>query len=391
MLVIKVHKDIFPENDGWYGIYGDESFVFSLEEVQRIFAEHPDEQDVRIDIHSNGGSPTEAFAIYDFLRTSGRNIHTNIEGSCHSAATILLLAAPFENRTANAHATAIIHKVSGEVGGTVDVVEAYAEDMRMIQNQLLDIYADRTKLDRERLAEIVDEQKERTTAELLEWGFIARVNPYITNYAKPTTNKNMINIKNALYEIANKIGGLVGLAPVTVVNYDFVDGEDNVVFTTEGDTAELDINTEVQGEDGVYTLKDGRTVTIEDGKVAKIEEAEDKTESEAEPTNEAQPETEPVAEATPSIEEIVANMRSEIADLKATIENKDAENATYKEQLAEAHSALIEAAKGIKSNKVIGTRINVAESPKEDNKAATDKEALKEALSARMQSKNNRK
>ncbi len=385
MLTIKVHKDIFPDNYGWYGIYGDESFAFSLEEVQRIFAEHPDEQDVRLDIHSLGGAPTEAFAIYDFLRTSGRNIYTNIEGSCHSAATILLLAAPFENRTANAHATAIIHKVSGEVVGTVDVVEAYAEDMRMIQNQLLDIYADRTKLDRERLAEIVDEQRERTTAELLEWGFIARVNPYITNYAKPTTNKNMTTIKNALYEIANKIGNLVGLAPVTVVNYDFVDGDDNVVFTTEGDTAELSIGTEVQGEDGVYTLKDGRIVTIEDGKVAKIEEPEDKTGSEAEPTNEAPTDNEPTAEPT-NLEEVVNALHSEIADLKATIENKDAENATFKAQLAEAHSALIEAAKGIKSSKVIGTRISVAESPKVEN-AATDKEALKEALKERMQSK----
>lgn len=378
MLTIRVHKNIYPENDGWFGMYGEKSFVFSLEEVQRIFAEHPDEQDVRFDIHSNGGAITEAFAIYDFLRTSGRNIHTNIEGSCHSAAVVLLLAAPAENRTANAHAFALIHKVSGGIGGTVDDVEAYAEDMRTLQDQMIGIYADRTNLSREEAERIVNEQKERNTDELLEWGFIARINPYITNYAaqnQPTKN-TMTNIKEKLMQVANEIGNLLGIAPqAVVVNYDFVDKDDNVVFSTEGETADLSVGMEAK-PDGVFTLADGRTVTIEGGKIATIEEA---PKDENDPTHEAGEGEEPVT-AEPTAEETIANLRKELEDAKASLQVANERNTALESKLTEAHNLVTEAAKGIKSNVVIGSRIRTEEKP---NPTA-------EELKAVMRAKNNK-
>lgn len=385
MLTIRVHKNIYPENDGWFGMYGEESFVFSLEEVQRIFAEHPEEQDVRLDIHSNGGVVSEALAIYDFLRTSGRNIHTNIEGSCHSAAVVLLLAAPAQNRTANAHASALIHKVSGGVGGTVDDVEACAEYMRTLQDQVIGIYADRTNLSREEAERILNEQKERNTDELLEWGFIARINPYITNYVaqnQPTKN-TMTNIKEKLTQMGKEIVNLLGIVPQTtvVVNYDFVDKDDNVVFSTEGETADLSVGMEAK-PDGVFTLADGRTVTIEGGKIAKIEEA---PKDENEPTNEAgegkgeEPATaEPTKE--PTAEETIANLRKELEDAKASLQVTNERNTALESKLTEAHNLITEAAKGIKSNVVIGSRIRT-----EDKNEPT-----KEELKAAMRAKNNK-
>lgn len=377
MLTIKVHKNIYPENDGWFGMFGEESFVFSLEEVQRIFAEHPDEKDVKFDIHSNGGAISEAFAIYDFLRTSGRNIYTNIEGSCHSAAVVLLLAAPAENRTANAHAFALIHKVSGGIGGTVDDVEAYAEDMRTLQDQMIGIYADRTNLSREEAERIVNEQKERNTDELLEWGFIARINPYITNYAaqnQPTKN-TMTNIKEKLMQVANEIGNLLGIAPqAVVVNYDFVDKDDNVVFSTEGETADLSVGMEAK-PDGTFTLADGRTVTIEGGKIATIEEA---PKDENEPTNEGgEPTT--VEPTEPTAEETIANLRKELEDARASLAEACERNTTLENKLTEAHTLVTEAAKGIKSNAVIGSRIRT----EEKHEPATTEE-----LKAQMRAKN---
>lgn len=377
MLTIKVHKNICPENDGWFGMFGEESFVFSLEEVQRIFAEHPDEKDVRFDIHSNGGVVSEAFAIYDFLRTSGRNIYTNIEGNCHSAAVVLLLAAPAENRTANAHTFALIHKVSGGIGGTVDDVEAYAEYMRTLQDQMIGIYADRTNLSREEAERIVNEQKERNTDELLEWGFIARINPYITNYAaqnQPTKN-TMTNIKEKLMQVANEIGNLLGIASqAVVVNYDFVDKDDNVVFSTEGETADLSVGMEAK-PDGTFTLADGRTVTIEGGKIATIEEA---PKDENEPTNEGgEPTT--VEPTEPTAEETIANLRKELEDAKASLQVANERNNALESKLTEAHNLVTEAAKGIKSNVVIGSRIRTEEK---------HEPATAEELKAQMRAKN---
>lgn len=390
MLTIKVHRNIEPDNFGWFCMCDEECGAFSLEMVQHIFETHPEDTDVRFNIHSNGGSIEEAFAIYDFLRTSGRNIYTNIEGSCHSAAVVLLLAAPAENRTANANALSIIHKVSGEVWGDVDDVESYAERMRMLQDKMIDIYADRTKLGRDRLAEIVDEQKERTAAELLEWGFISRINPYITNYAQPIQNVKMDSIKTKLMQVANEIGNLLGITTqqAVVTNYDFVDADDKVVFSTEGETADLTEGMEA-APDGIFTLKDGRTVTIEKGKIAKIEsEVKDETEptNDVEPTP-AEPISEPAAPINDTMAEELEKAKAEIANLTASMEVKDAENKALAEKLTEAHATIMDIAKGIKSTKVIGTRMSVAESPATNKAAAPSREELAKALEERMKNR----
>lgn len=377
MLIIKVHKDIYPENNGWCCLYDGESCVFSLETIQRIVEEHPEESDLRLDIHCNGGALEEAFAIYDYLRTCGKTIYTNIEGSCHSAAVTLLLSAPSANRTANANSRALIHKVSGEAWGNVDDVENYAEKMRQIQDQMIDLYAERTNLSREEAERIVNEEKEHSTAELLEWGFISRINPYISNYAQPTKNINM-TLKEKIDKHLRAIGNILGVP--TILNYDFVDGDDKVVFTTEGETAELEVGM-TASPDGVHTIADGRTVTIEGGKITKIEEVA---------TNGAgaDPTSEPTPEPTPSMEEVVANLNTaneEIANLKEELRVEREQKEKVTNELKESRELLIEAAKGIKSTGVIGNRVKVEESPKAP--ASPDKSTMAAILAERMKNK----
>ena len=377
MLIVKVHKNIYPENNGWSCLCDGESMVFSLETIQRIVDEHPEENNIRLDIHSNGGVLKEAFAIYDYLRTCGKNIYTNIEGSCHSAAVTLLLAAPYENRTANANSRAIIHKVRGEARGNVDEVESYADKMRQLQDQMIDLYADRTKLSREEAERIVNEERERSTSELLEWGFISRINPYISNYAQPT-NQISMTLKEKINKHLRAIGNMLGVP--TILNYEFVDGDDKVVFTTEGETADLKEGM-TASPDGVHKIADGRTVTIEDGKITKIEgEVSNTVEPTPEPSNEG---GEPTPEPTlpTNYEELAANLASateRIATLEEELRVERAQKEQMTNELRESHALLIEAAKGIKSTGVIGNRITVVESPKASPTVEDYKQAMRE-------------
>ena len=233
MIEIKVHTLIAHTECAFLYSMDGEDGVFSLETVQRIFEEHPDEKDFRLNIHCQGGEIAEGLAIYDFLRTSGKNIYTNIEGACHSMAIVLLLAAPKENRTANPNSRALIHLPYLEwAGGTADELKKAEEMVRESQNAILDIYADRTELTREEAERIMAEEQFHSMDEMLKWGFIGKINSYNTNLSKTkqkTMNALLDKITNFLASLKNEVN-----KAVEDVKNDIFYGEDGVeLFRTE--------------------------------------------------------------------------------------------------------------------------------------------------------------
>ncbi len=333
MVTIKVHTPIDSEaaNRWLAACNGGDDMVFSLESVQRIFAENPDETDFRFDIHCDGGSVLEGLAIYDFLRGSGKTIYTNIEGGCHSMAVVLLLAAPKENRTANANARALIHEVQIPIDGevlTTSELESLQDEAHREQDTILDIYADRTGTDREVLAALMAEQKIRTAAELLKYGFINKINIYNTNSKKMNKNKKVLvnQIDKLMRGIKNVLGG---------VNYDFTDAEGNIILSTEREDETIEVGDAVilpdGAADGEVVLADGRTIVVAAGVVTEVREREEEEVVEAEPAAE----TEPTEVENEVSEEKVAELEARIAALE--------------EKLAAANSLLKDARNSIAS------------------------------------------
>jgi len=194
MLEIKLHEVIDKESNAWIYEWFGMDHPFTLETLQNLLNENPDEKDIKLQIHCDGGLVSEGLALYDCLRTSGRNIYCNVEGDCHSMAIVLLLAAPKSQRTANPNASFLIHEVQGGVSGSTTAVEKYAEEMRELQERIIDIYADRTGYNRDDLAAAMAEEKVRDSKYMLEHGFIGAINEYNTNQKK----NNMFNWKEAL-------------------------------------------------------------------------------------------------------------------------------------------------------------------------------------------------
>lgn len=277
MIEIKLHtvidsEDVNKEARLWGIVNDGEDAVFSLDVLQRALNEHPDDDEIRIDIHCDGGSVSEGLAIYDTLRQSGKTIHTNIEGGCHSMAVCILLAAPKENRSANRNCSALIHKVKVPVWDLfqdADQLRSLADDVEREQNKILDIYADRTDLDRDTLEAIMKEEKQHTAQELLDWGFIGKINPYTTN-VKPHNHTDMAK-NNSKESLLKRFANFLNSIDESV-NYDHTDADGNVLFSTEKDDDSLAVG-DAATPDGEFTLADGRTVTIEGGVITKIEEA----------------------------------------------------------------------------------------------------------------------
>lgn len=291
MIDIKLHTPIDGDDANKiaasWGV--EEPVVFSLETLNKIFEENPDEKDFRFNIHCDGGSIYEGLAIYDKIRTSGKNIYCNIEGGCHSMAIVLLLAAPKENRTANANARALIHEVQVPVDSyfvSTTELESLTEQAKMEQDAILDIYAERTGTDRAVLENLMKEERVRTASELLQYGFISKINSYNTNKKNSKmgkdTKKNLVNqIDKFMRGVKNILG--------EPVNYDFTDANGNVILTTEREDETIEVGDSVvlpNGEtSGEVTLQDGRTVKVADGVVTEVVEKEETTTTEEEIEN----------------------------------------------------------------------------------------------------------
>lgn len=118
------------------------------------------------------------------------------------------------------------------------------------------------------------EEKQRTVQELIDYGFISKINPYTTNSKQ--MNPNNKKDKKGLINLAdNFLKGLKNFLGETV-NYDFTDADGNVLFSTEKEDDSLavgDVVTIPDGStDGTFTLQDGSTVVIAGGKVESITE-----------------------------------------------------------------------------------------------------------------------
>lgn len=355
MIEVKLHNPIGSESNKWYYTsLGGAEGVFSLDAVQALFETHADEQDFKFNINCPGGEVAEGLAIYDYLRTSGKNIFMNIEGGCHSMAVTLLLAAPYENRSANPNATAIIHRpwVDG-AGGNAEDLERAAEELRALQNSILDIYADRTMTERADLEQIMSEQKRRTAQDLLRWGFVSKINPYNTNLIK---NRTM----NIIEKIQNFIDGLKDEVK-EAVNYVFYGEDGEYLFETDAEDDRLEAGLGAR-PDGEFDLGD-KVVVVSDGKIEEVREKEEEADEAAEEMN--------------ALREENAALREQLTEAQTVAENAAKE-------LEEAKNLLAEAKRQIVSNGKIGNRIgsdvNSNKGKAEPVNSAERKAAIKERL-----------
>lgn len=364
MIEIDIHNDIANANDLW-ATWGGEFEVVSLDMFKNILRNNPEEQEIKLNIHCNGGSVSEGFAIYDTLRASGKNIYANIEGDCHSMAIVLLLAAPFENRTANKNCSSLIHNVRGGICGWVsaDDCQELAEEIRADQNKILDIYADRTGKDRAELENIMKQEKTWNAEELKEMGFISKINSYNTN-SKTQKEDNMTEKMNKL---VNDVEAL--LAKVNIhfsskpdkVNMAITDNEGNTLFTTEKEDDTFAVR-DVATPNGTFTLDKatsqypvGTVVVIEEGAISSI--------------------TEPQAE--PNTEEI-DNLKKENEDLKAELNLLKSNKANAETLLKETQAQIIELKNQIQSDFTPEPRVGVGAETKKDNKTLTSEERRNE-------------
>ena len=315
MAKLRIYSDIVDESEKfWYEWYGQEATCYK--DIETFTASIPKDDDtIDMRIFCNGGNVVEGWAIYDRLRLSGKKITCTIEGKACSMATIIMLAAPKEARHAYENASILVHNPwipCWGLGSTVGAkeLENAAEEMRMWQDKMVDLYVERCGCDRDEIQALMDKDIFISVDRAIELGLVAdKLPPISASSASSKSIINNINKKNPkamakendekkivvkgslLHQILAKLGiKAEGDDDAQAVN-DNTDtapeGSDDTTAngmeleTSDGDTITVERE---EGEpqvgdkaspDGTFNMPDGKAITIKDGEITNIESGSD--------------------------------------------------------------------------------------------------------------------
>lgn len=294
MAVLRIHSEIINEEKriarlvctGINGVSFStiDSFLYSIPE---------NDKKLEIRINCCGGETTEGWAIYDKIRSSGKEITTIIEGTCASMASVLLLTAPKERRFAYPNSQLCIHEAFVQPAGLIlrskDLVQI-AEDLERDNENILNLYVERTGADKVRLQALMKEDKYISMEEAKELGFISAILPPLSASKKNHLNTiNMakvenVEVKKSLFEklmlkcgyskIEDAENALCHLA------LDLTTAEGNIL-TIEREEGDPQVGDKAS-PDGEHLMPDGTTIVVVDGVIAEIKNPENPDENEKE-------------------------------------------------------------------------------------------------------------
>ncbi len=347
---INIYGDIVPFK--WYND-GSEFDLASLNDALKDIT-FEDNDNLNVNIHTFGGCTTTAFGIYNKLlnlkKRHNITITTHIDGYCASSGVIILLAG--DNKIGNAYAEPFIHNAWTWTMGDKNEHQKQMEDLQRVDNQIATLYAERTKIDKEKALELMDADGHITAQQALEYGFYTEIENVYTdsqslvfnsisalNREKRKINKdNNMNKTNDVKFTKEDEGTLSKLK--NLLGFGKTETTKNIIVKT-ADQKDLDFYEREEGEpqvgdkakledkdaQGEIVIADGRTFIFEEGVLTEIKE------------DEGDDKDKEIEDLKKQLEE--ANAKLEEKD--SEIENKKSEITTLKNNFSELetkHNAL---------------------------------------------------
>jgi ATP-dependent protease ClpP protease subunit len=131
--------------------------------------------DINIPIHlhiqSDGGSLLAGLNAADVI--SKYNIHTHVEGSAASAATVMSVCG--KHRTISKHSFMLIHQLSTSFWGTNKELQDFNKNTERFMKALKSIYLQYTKIPEKKLDDILEHDIWFTPEESLEYGLVDEI------------------------------------------------------------------------------------------------------------------------------------------------------------------------------------------------------------------------
>ena len=343
MAVLKIYNDIVDDQEKLVlQEAGTDSTTFS--DIRDFISNlSPDDPDIDIRLHCDGGDCVEGWSIYDALRQTDKKISATVEGKCSSIATIILLTAPLERRYAYRNASICIHNpaLAGyEVKSerlTFEELEQQADKMRNLASQLrvetgklLDLYVNRTGSDRKLLSELMDKDIYIAMQTAMALGFIGSILPEMNDSKKQFKFKNNKEMTKGKIECdanaVQRVCSLFGVEKIEDINDikiidQYITSSSGDGFTVEREDGDPQVG-DIAYPDGDYVMDDGSHVIVQDGVITDITRVDDSEPSE--PGDED-------GDLTPDQQQaVIDNLQAQIDDFKKQIASKDDEISALK-------------------------------------------------------------
>jgi ATP-dependent protease ClpP protease subunit len=260
----------------------------TLESVHAQVGTVSPDDNIYVNIISEGGSYFAGKDIYNYLKSLNCNLYTVAKGTIASIATLIQLAAKKENRQAEPNATPLIHNPWAEIAGDSKTLLQSAQALKDTEDELVGIYSMETGATPDQLRKVMEVNDFITLDQYKELGFISTVLEPMKAVAKfeiqdkPNNNQQPINM-NKLESMLAKISSKLGIK--NEFSEDFkallvtlADGTTRINVITESEFPE--VGNEVQFEDGTpatdgdYTMADGTVISVIAGMISSITEVE---------------------------------------------------------------------------------------------------------------------
>jgi ATP-dependent protease ClpP protease subunit len=132
---------------------------------------------IYLHLTTNGGIIHSAFSIIDCMNSITLPIYTVIEGFVASAGT--LISVNGEKRYIGKNAYVLIHELRSGVWGKMSEMEEEMTNIKKIQEHLINIYLEKTKIKRKKLNKILKKDIEWNADEAIEFGIADEI--YLKN------------------------------------------------------------------------------------------------------------------------------------------------------------------------------------------------------------------
>lgn len=128
-------------------------------------------------ISTYGGSVDEMFSLYDIMKFVKCPIYCVGIGKIMSAGSLILASGTKGHRFLGKHARIMIHSISGAAMGSYLEILNEADELKRLQQQMIELFADNTSLSKEKITELFQQNVDKyiTPEQALEYGIVDKL------------------------------------------------------------------------------------------------------------------------------------------------------------------------------------------------------------------------
>lgn len=142
---------------------------------QLLLMEAESDKPIKIFIDSPGGDADAGYAVFDMVRFVKPRVIMVGMGLVASAAALILLAAPKEDRVGLPNSNYLIHQPLSTIRGVATEIEIHARQLEKLRNKINILISEETGTPLERVEQDTDRDCWLDAREALDYGLISRM------------------------------------------------------------------------------------------------------------------------------------------------------------------------------------------------------------------------